>query len=62
MSEFLESCHVCGHDIASEAELCRNCGAKASPTERLRQQAALLAELDREHNERMKREKEQESF
>lgn len=62
MSEFLESCHVCGHDIASEAESCRNCGAKANPVERLRLLAARLAAGDYARQEEVKRQEEQEYF
>jgi|688.fasta_scaffold1170919_2 hypothetical protein len=62
MPEFLESCHVCGYDIASEAESCRNCGAKANPVERQRLRAILLAELEQQRAEEMEQEREREQF
>ena len=34
MSEFLDNCHLCGHEMASNAPACPNCFARSDPAAR----------------------------
>ena len=45
-SEFLDRCHLCGHDMASNAPACPNCFARSDPAARAKRREEELRSFE----------------